>query len=80
MLLSQEGLKRVMDKVGIDVICFKPHSTSTSTSSNAKGAPLSAIMNTAGWTQNSTFRKFMTNLYREVLFPNCNLGQLIMIR
>ena len=37
MLLSQDRLKRVVDKVGIDVKCFKPHSTSTSTSSNAKG-------------------------------------------
>ena len=53
-------VKRVMDKAGIDVKCFKPHSTRPAASSHAKakGAPLSVIMNTAGWTQNSTFRKF----------------------
>ena len=51
MLLSQDGLKRVMDKAGIDVKCFKPHSTRTSASSHAKGAPLSAIMNSARWTK-----------------------------
>ena len=53
-------VKRVMDKAGIDVNCFKPHSTRAAASSHAKakGAPLSVIMNTAGWTQNSTFRKF----------------------
>ena len=53
-------MKRVMDKAGIDVKCFKPHSTRAAASSHAKakGTPLSVIMNTAGWTQNSTFRKF----------------------
>ena len=49
-----------MDKAGIDVKCFKPYSTRAAASSHAKvmGAPLSAIMNSAGWTQTSTFRKF----------------------
>ena len=52
-------VKRVMDKAGIDVKCFKPHSTTAAASSyaKAKGAPLSVIMNTAGRTQNSSFRK-----------------------
>ena len=52
-------VKRVMDKAGIDIKWFKLHSTRVAASSHAtaKGAPLSVIMNTAGWTQNSTFRK-----------------------
>ena len=40
-------LNRVMDKAGIEVNCFKPHSN----------APLTVIMNSEGWTQTSTFRK-----------------------
>ena len=38
---------------------FKPHSQMAAASShaNAKGVPLSAIVNSAGWTQTSTFRK-----------------------
>ena len=53
-------VKRAMDKAGIDVKCFKPHSTRAAASSHAeaKDAPLSVIMNTAGWTQNITSRKF----------------------
>ena len=53
-------VKRVMDKAGIDVKCFEAHSTKAASSSHAKakGAPLSAIINSAGWTQNSTLRKF----------------------
>ena len=53
-------MKRAMGKAGIDVKCFQPHSTRAAASSHAeaKDAPLSVIMNTAGWTQNITFRKF----------------------
>ena len=53
-------VKRVMGKARIDVKCFKPHSTRAAASSHAeaKGAPLSVTLNTAGWTQNSTFWKF----------------------
>ena len=54
------SVERVMDKVGIDVKCFNPHSTRAAASSQtkAKEFPLSVIMNTAGWTQNSKLRKF----------------------
>ena len=56
-----------MDKAEIDVKCSKPHSTMAAASSHAKakGAPLRVIMNSDGWTQNSTFMRFMTNMYRE---------------
>ena len=72
--------EKVMDKAGIEVKCFKPHSTRAAASSHAKakGAPLSVIMNTAGWTQNSTLGSFMTNFYRES--PVFNLRKIIMIR
>ena len=41
-----------MDKLGIELKCFKPHSTRAASSSHAKakGPPVSAIMNLAGWT------------------------------
>ena len=53
-------MKRVMDKAGIHFKCFKPHSTRAAAASHAKAkvARLNAIMNSAGWTQNSTFRIF----------------------
>ena len=49
-----------MDKAGIDVKCFKPHSTRAAASSHAKAkcADLSAIMNSAGWIKTNTLRKF----------------------
>ena len=52
--------EQVIDKAGIDVKCFKSHSTRAAASSytNAKFTPLSSIMKSAGWAQNSTFRKF----------------------
>ena len=60
-------VKRVMDKAGIDVKCFKPHSTRAASTSHAKakGAPLSVIINTVRWTKIAHLRSFMTNLYRE---------------
>ena len=59
-MLQYRWVKKVMDKAGTNVKCFKPHSTRAAASSHAKakGAPLSAIMNSAGWTQTSTFRNF----------------------
>ena len=66
-----------MDKAGIDVKCFKPHSTRATASSyaKAKGAPLSLTMKSEGWTQKSTFRKFYE---KHVQGKSC-FGQLIMI-
>ena len=49
-----------MDKAGIDVKCFKPHTTREAASSHAKAkcAHLSAFMNSAGWIKTKTLRKF----------------------
>ena len=71
-----------MDKAGIDVKCFKPQSTRAAAASHAKakGAPLSVIMNSAGWAQNSTFRKFNDKPAQgKPCFQTAILG-LIMIR
>ena len=76
-------VERVIDKAGIDVKCFKPHSPRAAASSHAKakGSPFSAIMNSAGWTQTSTFRKIYDKTCTgKVLFSICNPGQMIMIR
>ena len=66
-----------MDKAGIDVKRFKPHSTRAASSSHAKakGAPLNVIMNTARWTQNSTFRKFYEkHVQGKSCFQSATLG------
>ena len=53
-------IKTVMKNSGINTSVFKAHSVrSTSTSKAAsKDIPIGTIMNTAGWTQQSTFAKF----------------------
>ena len=50
-------IREVMRLSGIDIKQFTPHSTRTAAVSNAK-VPLSTIMKTAGWTQESTFMKY----------------------
>ena len=70
-------VKRVMDKAGINVNCFKPHSTRAAAPSyaEAKDAHWSSIMKSAGWTQKSTFRKFYDKpVQRKSCFLNCNFG------
>ena len=57
-----------MDKAGINVNCFKPHSTRAAAPSyaEAKDAHLSSVMKSAGWTQKKTLLgSFMTSQYRE---------------
>ena len=53
-------IKDVLKLSGIDISQYKSHSTRSASTSAAKkaGASVSAIMNAAGWTQESTFRKF----------------------
>ena len=66
-----------MDKAGIDVKCFKPHSTRAAASSHAKakGAPLRAIMNSAVWIQTSTFRNFYDkSVHKKSCFQSAILG------
>lgn len=53
-------VKTLMTKAGIDTGKFKPHSTRAASTSTArdKGPPVQSIMKVAGWTQESTFRRF----------------------
>lgn len=53
-------VKTVMEKSGIDVTTYKPHSTRSASTSAAlrKGVPLKVIMKAAGWSTECTFAKF----------------------
>ena len=60
-------VKTVMREAGINVEQFKPHSTRAAASSAAKlkGVPLQNIMKAAGWTRESTFRRFYNKPVKE---------------
>lgn len=53
-------VKTVLEKSGIDVNLFKPHSTRAVATSNAlfKSVPLEHILSFAGWSSSDTFVKF----------------------
>ena len=60
---SRDSLRRwtkdIMVAAGVDLTMFAPHSTrAASTSRAATKLPLSTILATAGWSRESTFRKF----------------------
>ena len=50
----------VMKDSGVDVTCFKPHSTRAAATSAADklGVPISLILQTAGWSNERTFRQY----------------------
>ena len=53
-------VKEVMREAGLDISKFTPHSIrAASTSAAARGGvPISSILSTAGWSRESTFRKY----------------------
>ena len=53
-------VKEVMQKSGLDTSIFTPHSLRAASTSAAarKNVPLDTILNTAGWSNESTFRKY----------------------
>ena len=53
-------VKTVMQKSGVDVNLFKPHSTRAAATSKAflKSVPLEHILSVAGWSSSDTFAKF----------------------
>lgn len=53
-------LKTIMQKSGIDVTIFKPHSTRAASTSAARGLkiPVDTILRTVGWSKDSVFRKY----------------------
>ncbi len=50
----------VMQQAGVDVAQFKPHSTRAASVSAADklGVPIAEIIKTAGWSNETTFRKY----------------------
>lgn len=57
-------LKNVMAKAGIDTSVYKAHSTRAAVTSAAKGkqVPIDTILSAAGWSNVSTFARFMISL------------------
>ena len=53
-------IKQVLNKAGLDLTIFTPHSTRSASTTKAKTAniPLSTILKTAGWSRESTFAKY----------------------
>ena len=53
-------VKDVMRKAGLDITKFTPHSIRAASTSAAmwSGIPIESILATAGWTKESTFRKY----------------------
>ena len=53
-------VKTVMEKSGIDVNNFKPHTTRATATSKAllKSVPLEHILSVAGWSSSETFEKY----------------------
>ena len=53
-------IRTTMERAGIDISMFKPHSTRMAATSKAKGAsvPIQEILRTAGWSSSGTFDRF----------------------
>ena len=66
-------IRTVMKNAGIDITIFKPHSTRAASTSRAasKNIPVRTIMNTAGWSRQSTFAKF----YHKPILHNTSIDE-----
>lgn len=79
-LASRDTLRRwtrdILAAAGIDISIFAPHSTrSAATSKAALSLPLSTILDTVGWSRESTFAKFYKKpLCRQGLFGDAVLS------
>ena len=73
-------LKETLARAGVDTHVFTAHSTRSASTSAVKesGAPISVIMNAAGWTNATTFAKFYHKVTQAD--PDRNFGQAIMTR
>ena len=70
-------VRKLMRNAGINLAQFTPHSTRAASTSAALEAnvPISTILNTAGWSQESTFRKFYAKpVQRSAEFANSILS------
>ncbi|KAL9976890.1 hypothetical protein ACROYT_G014231 [Oculina patagonica] len=65
-------IRNVMEKAGIDTKIFSAHSTRAAATSaaNANNVSINTIMDAAGWSRESTFRKF----YDKPVQANVNFG------
>lgn len=65
-------IKNVLEKAGIDTKVFSAHSTRAAATSaaNANNVSINTIMDAAGWSRESTFRKF----YDKPVQENVNFG------
>ena len=65
----------VMEKAGVDTSVFKPHSVRAASTNAAVRAkiPLHTILETAGWTQDNTFRKY----YEKPVVKSCGFDSLL---
>ena len=69
-------IKTVMIDAGIDMCLFSPHSTRAAATSAAArmNVSIATILRTAGWTGDSTFRKF----YHKPVRMNCDFGSALL--
>ena len=69
-------IKTVMIDAGIDMSLFSPHSTRAAATSAAArmNVSIDTILRTAGWTGDSTFRKF----YHKPVRMNCDFGSALL--
>jgi hypothetical protein len=67
--------KAVLQQAGVDLSIFRPHSTrSASTSKVATKLPLSTILATAGWSNESTFTKY----YQKPVASKTDFGEAVL--
>ena len=56
---DRRWLKTSLAQAGIDIHVYQAHSTRSASTSKAAGSlPVDAVMKLAGWSQESTFRKY----------------------
>ena len=70
-------VKSVLKLPGVDIFLFKPHSTRSASTSAAfrSDASIDVILTSAGWANDSMFRKYYKNL-----FPRNHLMTFIVLR
>ena len=75
---SRDSIRRwtrdVLREAGIDISVFNPHSTRAgSTSKATTKLPLETILKTAGWSRDSTFRKYYKKIQKDEEFADAVL-------
>ena len=70
-------LKTIMQKSGIDIAVFRPHSCRAASTSAAydKGMPIATIMKAAGWSSAKTYYQYHKKLIQEETFSTNIIDQ-----